>query len=335
MVLYKNKKMIKHTKASTLTSSKDRNDGVAYKMCEMIDTDAHILLISRQEELNFNENILGLKGVPYVIIDYIENGWDVNFDETLVIGKNTEKFNFLYGEGWKRLHDFVAAHSPILYFKRELLQKDVSDWLLPIEYPNWQPDYPLQLREQFNNRAIQVLNYWGRSHEARLMLHGEIWKNAARKGYTVCDNIYQFNHFMHHEKDNKNKWLSFHIPFYDRCDINEIMKINAISKLSISLFGCGRKCFRNTGESIVNSICVMPEDGLAYSYPFEHGVNCIKFSINDDITGLKNEWDVIGACEEALKRDDLYDIYLESKKAADWYRADNYLRYLSDLINNA
>ncbi len=325
--------MIKRSRTFPICSSKDRNDGVAYKLCESIDTNLNILLISRQEDLNFNEDVLGLKNLPYVIIDYIENGWDNNFKETLVIGKNTEKFDFLYGEGWKKLHDFVKEHPPKLYLKRELLKEDESDYLKPIEYPNFQPDYLLQLREEFNNRQIEVLNYWGRSHEARLILHGAIWENSPTKGYTVCDNIYQFNHFMHHEKDAR-KWLSFHIPFYDRQDISQIMKINAMSKLSISLFGCGRKCFRNTGESIVNSICVMPEDGLAYSYPFEHGKNCIKFSINNDVTGLKNEWDVIGACEEALKRKDLYDIYLESKKVADWYRVDNYLKnYLEPLIN--
>lgn len=325
--------MIKHTKAYPIVADKNRSDGAAYRMCEMIKTDVHLLLLSRVEKLDFNKDILGLKNIPYIVVDYIENGWDVDFNETLVVGKNTEKFNFLYGEGWDKLHNFIKEHPPILYLKRELLKDDGSDYLKPIEYPNWQPDYQLQTREEFNNRAIQVLNYWGRSHEARLILHGNIWKNSPKKGYTVCDNIYQFNHFMHHERDAK-KWLSFHIPFYDRQDISQIMKINAISKLSISLFGCGRKCFRNTGESIVNSVCVMPEDELAYSHPFEHGKNCIKFSTNGDVTGLEKEWDVIGACEEALKRDDLYDIYVESKKAADWYRVDNYLKnYLEPLIN--
>ena len=70
--------------------------------------------------------------------------------------------------------------------------------------------------------------------------------------------------------------------------------------------------------------------------PFIHGVNCIKFSTNNDVTGLKNEWDVMGVVEKALANQNLYDIYLESKKLADWYQIDNYINnYLQPLINNA
>jgi hypothetical protein len=137
------------------------------------------------------------------------------------------------------------------------------------------------------------------------------------------------------DEKNTTKFITLNIPHYSRIDISELMKINALSKLSVSLPGCGLKCFRSTGVSIVNSIIVLPEDNLSYSYPLVHGVNCIKFSTNNDVSGLKNEWDITGTIDEALKMPNLYDIYLESKKIADWYSVNNYIKnYLEPHINN-
>lgn len=319
--------------AKVITASTVRNDGTALKMCQMIDTDVPILLISREEDLNFNPEILSLSGKPYVVVDFIEEGWNTEIQDSLFIGEGVLPNDFVTHDGWAMLDSFMLNQPPRLYFKRELLSKDASDYYLPIEYPSWQEDYPLQTREDFHNRPINVFNYWGRSHEARLILHGEIWKNAARRGYTVCDNLYQFNHFMHHEKDNKNKWVTCHIPFYDRQNISEIMKINAISKLSISLFGSGRKCFRHS-ESPYNSIMVMAEDNFAWTFEWKHGFNCIKFPLTDDITGVAKEWHIIERIEDALNRNDLYDIYVNSKVNMDKYRIDNYVKHLEKIINN-
>ncbi len=317
-----------------VTADKTTTDGLYYNVLRRLNVDLPMLLLSRRDELDFNEQVLDLAGKDYVCVDLIENGWDVDFHTTLLVGKNTDKFPFLKGEGWQRLHEFMKANLPKLYLKRELLKWDESDTVKPIEYPNFQPNYPLELSEEFNARPISSFFYWGRSHEARLILQGETWKYAARKGGAVCDTLYNFNAFIQHET-NPLKFVTLNIEHYSRVDIAVLMSINAMSKLSISLYGCGRKCFRNTGESVVNSICVLPEDNLAYSYPFVHNVNCIKFSTNGDVTGLKKEWDVMGAVEEALKNPNLYDIYLESKKIADFYQIESYATHLEKLINNA
>lgn len=320
--------------ATVITADKSVSDGVAYKMLTNLTTDIPILLLSRVEELNFNEELLKLEGKKYVIIDYIEMGWDVELNETFILGKNLYKFYHIFrGEGWLKLNEFIYNNPPVLYFKRELLLKDKTAAIIPIEYVNWQEKYPIQTKEEFDNRPISVLNYWGRSHEARLLFHGEVWKNAAQKGYTVCDNLYYFNSFMNHER-NENKWVSLNIEHYSRIDIKEILKINGLSKLSVSLPGGGIKCFRQN-ESPVNSIMVMPEDELAWSYKWEDGINCIKFSNNGDVTGLKKEWDITGTIESSLKRDDLYLIYLNSLAAADFYRVDNYVQYLDKKIADA
>lgn len=306
-----------------------RTDGSAHFLCQRIKTEFPILLLSRVEELNFNEEVLSLEGKKFVIIDFIENGWNWDREETLIVGQNTGRF--FKSEGWGRLNEFLGRNRAALYLKRELLAKDVAPNLLPIEYPNFQPRYETQSKEDFDNRKISVMYYWGRSHEARLMLHGEIWKNAAKKGYAVCDNLQHFNNFIA-EESNKNIWLSFWIPHYSRIGISQILNLNGCSKLSVSLPGAGIKCFRSTGESIVNSVMVMPEDNLAYSHPFIHNFNCIKFPI-DSVDGITKEWPVIEAIETALQNPNLYDIYLNSLLVADWYRVDNYVSHLEGLIN--
>lgn len=320
--------------AKVYLQNKDRTDTPMLEFLRLLETEIPILLLSRMDEFELNEEIYELRGKSFVVVDVIEGGWDVEIKETLIVGQNTFDFEFTKGDGWLKLHEFLMTQNPRIYFKRELLEKDRTDLYLPIEYPNWQADYELQLREEFESRPITAYQYWGRSHEARLMLAGEFWKHAAKKGYAVCDNIWQFNLFMQYET-NPIKLVTFHMPFYSRIDISELMKINAMSKLSISLYGCGRKCFRNTGESIVNSICVLPEDGLAYSMPFIDGVNCIKFPAND-VTGMKEEWPVMETVDKAISGEvDLYSIYLESKKLADFYRVENFSKYIANLINTA
>lgn len=314
------------------TADRATTDGVAFNMLSRLNVDIPILLLSRRDELDFNEQVLELEGKEYICVDYIENGWDVEFTETLVVGKNIHKFPFLKGYGWQRLNEFMRTNPPKIYFKRELLEADKTSTVLPIEYPNWQSDYPIQPREFFDARPISALNFWGRSHEGRLMLHGEIWKFAARNGGAVCDNIYYLNSFLEHES-SPLKLVTLNIEHYSRIDISEIMKINQMSKLSISLPGCGIKCFRSTGESVVNSVMVLPFDDLAYSYPLIHNGNCIMFK-KPSVDGISKEWDVMGAVKEALANQNLYDIYLEGKKIADFYRVDNYIHFLKTKINN-
>lgn len=313
-----------------IVADKTRTDGTAFNFLSRFITKMPILLLSRVEQLDFNDEIISLKSKDYCIVDYIENGWNWDRQETLIVGQNTMKF--FEGEGWQKLHDFVNDNPPNKYLKRELLKKDESNYLKPIEYPNFQPSYQIESREEFNKRPISIFNFWGRSHEARLIFQGEIWKHAARKGYAVCDNIFYFNHFMEQET-NPNKWLSFWMAHYVRIDIKELLQINAMSKLSLSLPGAGIKCFRTTGESIVNSVMIMPEDNLAYSHEFIDGYNCIKFPI-EDVTGLQKEWQICERIEEALKMDNLYDIYLKGLEAAEFYQIKNYIPYLENIINS-
>ncbi len=102
-----------------ITADTQRCDTPALEMLRRVNTDVPILLISRSEELNFNEEILSLAGKKYVVADFIEAGWNAELTETLIVGENTHDFDYTQKGGWSRLHDFMVENKPALYFKRD------------------------------------------------------------------------------------------------------------------------------------------------------------------------------------------------------------------------
>lgn len=307
--------------------SPDKNcllDGSVVRIAREIQTDIPILPLTRIDNFVFNPELLSLD--KYILLDYSELWWNTENENSHLFGKNTNDFSEIYkGDEWLRFDDFVRNQPPAIYFKRELLKKDVSDTVLPIDYPCWVGECPIDSREQYNARPVNVFFYWGRSHEERAKLHGNIWVHSSKNGASVCDNLYYFSKFLEEEKGN-NKWVTLHVPHYGRTDIENILAINGLSKLSISLFGAGRKCFRTTGESPVNSLMVMQDSKSAYSYEWIHGENCLKFPTT------QTEIEMI---DEFLQRKDLYDIYVEGVKTCDKYKISNYLNnYINPIINS-
>lgn len=307
-------------------------DGTAHNFLQMLDVSMPILLLTAFPEMQLGDSIDYLKGKKYALICYAEYGWDWVRNKTHIWGKNTDEFYPKFQtDDYKRLDDFIKENPPAVVFKRELIKSDSKDNIYPIEFPNWQSEYPVSSKEEFNSRPISVFNYWGRSHEARLLFHADIWRNAAINGASVCDNVFYFNNFMAEER-NPNKWVTFNIPHYSRIDIRELLKINGLSKLSVSLPGAGIKCFRTTGESPVNSAMVMPEDNLAYTYEFVDQESCIKFKA-DDPKGVDIKWDIIDTINKTLVNENLYDIYLEGVQIANKYRIENYKKHIENIIN--
>ena len=160
------------------------------------------------------------------------------------------------------------------------------DYIYPVDYPCWFQPQPIQSKEEFDSRPLSVFFFWGRSHEARLILHINIWKAASQFGFSVCDNIYHLERFIAEEKSEK--WATMWQPHYARVDISEILKINGVAKISVAMPGAGRKTFRGTGESPFNSIVLMHDDGMKYTYDWVDSVNCIKFKdFGDEIKTLR------------------------------------------------
>lgn len=301
-----------------------QTDGSAFEMLKQIKTDIPIVLVSRSDNFVFNEELKSLD--KYVLVSFFEFGWDYNWENRGHVFGNSFDYTYMMFRGieWHKFNEWVYTNPPILTLQRELHKNLVRDNVLPIEYPNLTNPYPKQSYEEFNNRPIDLLFYWGRSNEKRVQTHGDLWKGASEHGYSVSDNIYYFNEFMKEEKGRKI--VSLNIPHYGRIDVSNLLAINNMSKLSLSLPGAGIKCFRSTGESIVNSVMVCEEDELAWTYPLVHGENCIKIYEPDTVLQTVNE---------ALKRKDLYQIYLNSLELADKYRLPNYLAHLENTINNA
>jgi len=308
--------------ARVIVADLTRVDGSAESFLKQITTDIPILLINRQEHLVFNEEILELSGKPFIVGDFIENGWNWDMAETLVVGQNTVHFKDACQSGWERLDYFLAQNEPLKYFKRELLKKDRTDWLCPIEYPATLPIPEPDTKEQFDNRVLQVHNTWGLSHEDRKRVHAEIWLSAGKYGYSVCDSPFYLQPFIKHEGGNK-KWFTANIPWYSRLPMDQILYINGLAKISLSLPGAGRKCFRHS-ESPINSTMFMIEDEIAWSYDWVSGDNCIKSEAGKEIETIVG-W---------LNSPDLFEIYLSGISNCKKYETESYINnYILPLIN--
>jgi len=307
-----------------VADKRDRTDGTAHNFLQRVNSPVPIVLVSRVEDLVYNDALDSLD--EYVLMDFIELGWDWNREFGHKWGENTDKFPEVFrSEGWKRFDEFVAKNPPIVAFQRELLKRDVTDKLVPIAYPCFLPPIPTQTFDEFNARPLQTIFSWGLSHEYRKALHGDIWKQAGRYGYSVCDNLFYMQGFLQHES-NPKKWLTLNIPHYYRLPMEQFMPIHSLAKISISIAGAGRNCFRHC-ESPVNSVMLMWEDELAWHEDWKSGFNCIKCEQGKEIETI-NEW---------LNKPEiwLYEIYCAGVAEVDKYRTNNYASHIEHLIKTA
>lgn len=284
-------------------------DGLAHSLFEKVKTDLPIVLVNWIEGYVFNERLLGIK--DYVLACFCEYGWNVEIKESHIWGINTSLFlDRFRGEEWVKFDDWVKNNPPKMLFKRELLKKDVTKTVLPVEYPSVSNRYPIQSAEEFNNRPINVFQYWGRSNECRLRIQGEIWLEGFKKGFQVCDNVYYVQEYLKQEPGEK--WVTLWIPHWARIDMTNIMAINNLSKLSLSWPGAGFKCFR-TMESPSSSVLVMHKNKFAWAYDWDE-TNCILVDPEKEMEGI----------EQALSNKNLYEVYANGMKTVEKYRIDTY-----------
>jgi hypothetical protein len=298
-------------------------DPVWYDLFKEVKTKIPVLIVTRLENFKFNENLYKLG--DYVLASGEEYGWNANLEETgtHIWGKNTEKFHQFDNDEWRKFDEFVKAKPPLLTMKRELLEADASETVIPLNYPCWHPIPETQTKEQFNNRLFQCNFIWGFSHERRRKLHGEIWQRCSEFDYIICDNIENMGLFLDHEP-NPKKWMTVNTPWYARQIIETIIGINGLSKISISLPGAGRHCFRHS-ESPMNSVMYMLEDGIKYSYPWVNGDNCIKSKEGEEIQTIVQQ----------LNNPDLYEIYRNGVDNCRNYWLPNYrTNYIEKIINS-
>jgi hypothetical protein len=169
---------------------------------------------------------------------------------------------------------------------------------------------------------MEVFHYWGHSHEMRREFQGNAYLHAVKEDITILDNLYYIQGFL--AENHKRYWATMHIPHFARLPIEQLLYFNGDAKLSLSLPGAGRKCFRHA-EAPINSVMVMCSDAIAWTYPWKHRENCIL--IFDTIS------DPIITIQIAINNDDLYETYLGGLETVDKYRMGRYAsEYLEPTI---
>ena len=272
--------------------------------------DVTLIPVSFLTGFKFNPALERIAGKT-CIIDLMEYEWLENKEEvgTHLFGVNTSLCRWLKTPDWQRFCDWVKANPPCVYFKRELRKVDETEKILPIEFPCVNQEFPLQNKHAFDSRRFEVFYSWGYSHPSRPLLHAEIFKQMASGGPDV---ISDWNHIAY-GGFGKRVWASIYAPHYSRKPIDDVVLFQSQAKISVSLPGAGVKCFRHS-ESPVNSVMALHYDDLAWSFPWVHGLNCVRMEPGAEIRDLN----------EALADADLWNIYLESQVNIGKYRAESY-----------
>jgi hypothetical protein len=279
-------------------------------------SDVVVVPVSWYSDYAWRHDLTGIIGSkPYVILDYVELGleWDLWSDlDSMVIGRNVLNFPRVSGKDWVSLNDFVRDRPPVCYFKRELLNREITDWLRPADFPCPLPLPAIQTKQEFDSRPLDVFWFWGLSHPARPRLHGEIFSNAYDHGYEVMSQFGHWEGFFSCERGTT--WASIHAPHFDRKPISDVMHFNHRSKISVSLPGAGYHCFRDT-EAPVGAIPAFWHMPIARAFPWIHGRNCIELRPSEEWRDLY----------ESTKRDDLYEIYVSAQANIANYTCGNYV----------
>lgn len=234
-------------------------------------------------------------------------------------GGPQEALSCTLGASWQRFDAWVGARQRAgqvkLYFSRELLKGDVSDTLKPIEFPAYIDIPPVQTKEQFDARLLDVFFNWGYSHPSRPRLHADIFRAMTTHGPGVVSSFRELE--SRYNQLPGLCWAAIHTHHSVRRHISEIIPWQEKSKITVALPGNGRKTFRH-GET-QGSIMALLEDDIAWSFPWEHGVNCLRLTEG-------NEFDCL---ETATRRNDLYQIYVRSQETLSRYKSE---RYVSEYV---
>ena len=262
------------------------------KVNNVQDCDVVIMPITYQNEYVADEQLMyeiESSGKQIIIVDFVEYGWDIA-NPTHFFGVNTQAWkNKFQNKEYFKLDMFIWRNSAkvALYFKRELVSgsyDNIPYKVLPVEYPGVTtlPEYsPEQSFEDFSNRPIDIIMTWGLSNPSRPILHGELVKQSALNGQHLVSNI---DHFTTCQKRGEKKMVVIaHIPDFARDSNLKLLHLQSLAKISISMNGCGKKCFRHS-EASYNSVMALQENNLDWSSPWIHGANCIELPNRKDST---------------------------------------------------
>ncbi len=268
------------------------------------------------------EEMKRLIGRRWVAVCFAENGWDWNQQTSHLWGGDRITHPSFSSEEYAKFDRFYRENPPILTFQRELLAKDRTDRLLPIEYTAYLPESGCDTKKDFSERPLDAVFNWGRSSESRMLLHGMFFAQAPMFGYDV---ISEWSHIAKALKENISgpmKVASIHVPHFARIDVKDVQTHTRMAKIGVILNGCGVKTFRD-GENCQDFLMARPKNALAWSYPWNESNSIVLpriLTVHDAADAVKLIMDAL------MDKDRLYELYGAACENAQNYRYDAYLR---------
>lgn len=284
------------------------------------EADIVLVPITRLPDFKFNPEIHRMHK-PWVLVDFVELGWEWDQRQSHFWGQNSDDFKCFDSnrKEWGEFDCFVGTCPPDLVLMRELLKKDVSERVQPIDYLCYGFIPPPQRKEQFDARPIQILNYWGRSSEHRMDLHGKFFQRARTALWGGYEVVTQFDHIRPALQNLKGAKLiaSIHTPWYARTLMELIFSYQELAKVSVAMPGDGVKTFRDA-EASINAVMAKPADNLARAYPWDDSNSLVLpfAGVGDPASKIWEESHLLA----------LYDIYVAGIQNACRYTPDHYVK---------
>ncbi len=281
------------------------------------EADIVLVPITRLPDFKFNPDLHRMHK-PWVLVDFVELGWEWNQQTGHFWGQNTDEFECFDAnrEEWNKFDVFVRTCPPSLMLIRELLKKDVQEKIQPIDYLCYGFIPPPQRKEQFDARPLDVFYFWGRSSEFRMFMHGDFFSYARAGKYEV---VTQFDHIRPALQNLKASRLvvSIHTPWYARTPMEHVIGYQELAKVSLAMPGDGVKTFRDA-EASMTAIMAKPHDNIARAYPWTPG-NSIVLSPVECMSASE-----LVRC--MMNIGDLYDIYVAGIRNACNYTPGHYIK---------
>ena len=221
-----------------------------------------VLVIHSQDKYLFDEpafDALAKAKLPVIVLDYHEP-----------LGQ-PEQFRLLF-EALKRLN-------VVGWFKRELKANYVVQgcpvWPLDFTVRRWpQHDIP-EPRTMFDQRPLDILMMWGYSHLDRVRLHGALMTSfeSFRSGTAPAQTLEDVEMAVQHNWSCPLALL--YTPHYRRIPLEKTFWLQSKAKITISLFGNGMRCFRNSEAGYNSVMALQAPEALQWSYPWLDQHNCL------------------------------------------------------------
>ncbi len=241
---------------------------------------------------------------PWVLVDFVEDDWRWNGEENR-LGFDRPYFKERENIYWHLLNIIVGDNPPVLTFKRELMWSRVSERCVPIDYLAEQKIPNIQPRSRWQDRQFEVFFSWGLSNPQRPKLHAEMfdaWANHELEVFDAPENVWST--YL------PQKWVSIYAPYWARLPMKQVMEMQQNSKISISLPGAGKKCFR-CAEAPVGCLPAFGDFPIARAYPWDASNSVL---ITNGVESLK----------QALATD-LYDRYVNAQENIRRYVPETYI----------